>query len=190
MTARNVLESQQSAHAVHAAVAGRSAAGCWKLTPGRALSLHPRQHSVLEIAQGRVWVTVSASPSASEPGRDADQVLQAGDRLNVAAGQHLVMEAWSLPGREPAQSVAFCWEDAAALATATVATRQLAARAAPEWECGVVQPLRDLLQALAQGGRAVATAARLVLHASGRLVWGATRFALFRIAAPRERRLA
>ncbi len=183
MTARNVLESQQS---VQAAVAGRPAAGCWKLTPGRALSLHPRQHSMLEIAQGRVWVTVSGSPLAGAPSRDADQVLQAGDRLSVAAGQHLVMEAWSLPGGAPAQGAAFCWEGAAA----TVATRQAAARATPEWECGVVQPLRDLLQALAQGGRAVATAARLVLHASGRLAWGTTRFALFRIAAPRERRPA
>ena len=190
MTARNVLESQQSAHAVHAAVAGRPAAGCWKLTPGRALSLHPRQHSVLEIAQGRVWVTVSGSLSAGAPSRDADQVLQAGDRLSVAAGQHLVMEAWSLPGGAPAEGAAFCWEGAAVAAAATVATRQPAARATPEWECGVVQPLRDLLQALAQGGRAVATAARLVLHASGRLVWGATRFALFGIAAPRERRPA
>jgi hypothetical protein len=146
---------------------------------------------VLEIAQGRVWVTVSGGPSAGVPGRDADQVLQAGDRLSVAAGQHLVMEAWSLPGTGPAQGVAFCWEGAAMAATATAAaTGRHAARGTPEWECGVVQPLRELLQALAQGGRAVAAATGQVLHAGSRLAWGVARFALFRIAAPRVRRPA
>ena len=159
MPARNVLESQQS---VQAALAGRPAAGCWKLAPGRALSLHPRKRSVLEIAQGRVWLTLSgASP--------ADHVLQAGDRIAIAAGQHVVMEAWS-PAGMAAEGVAFDWDRAPALAPV---------RSAAEWECGVVQPLRDLGQA---GGQA--------LGAGGRLALGIARFALFWIAAPRERKTA
>ena len=161
MSARNVLESQQS---VQAAVAGRTAAGCWKLAPGRALSLHPRERSVLEIAQGRVWLTLSgASP--------ADHVLQAGDRIAIAAGQHVVMEAWS-PAGMAAEGVAFAFDGDRAPALAPV-------RSAAEWECGVVQPLRDLVQA---GGQA--------LGAGGRLALGIARFALFRIAAPRERKPA
>ena len=50
----------------------------------------------------------------------------------------------------------------------------------------MVQPLRDLVQALAQGGRAVGLAGAQALGAGGRLVLGIARFALIRIAAPRE----
>lgn len=180
MSARNVLESQQS---VQAAVAGRPAAGCWKLTPGRALSLHPRERSLLEIAQGRVWLTLAGASPADLPGAVADHVLQAGDRLAVAPGQHVVMEAWS-PAGAPAEGVAFHWT-----AEATASGRRTL-RPGTEWECGVVLPLRDLLQALAQGGRAVGLAGTQVLSAGGRLAFGIARFALFRIAAPRERRPA
>lgn len=38
----------------------RAAAGCWRLAPGRALSLKPRESGVLRIAQGRVWLTGAA----------------------------------------------------------------------------------------------------------------------------------
>ncbi|RQO80704.1 DUF2917 domain-containing protein [Acidovorax sp. FJL06] len=189
MPARNVLESQQS---VQAAVAGRPAAGCWKLAPGRALSLHPREPSVLEIAQGRVWLTLSgASPTplpadlpADLPRGVADHMLQAGDRLAIAAGQHVVMEAWN-PAGLPDGGVAFHWKGAAALANGQGAH---VLRRGADWECGVVQPLRDLAQALAQGGRAVGQAGAQVLGATGRLALGIARFALFWIADLRERR--
>ena len=191
MSARNVLESQQS---VQAAVAGRSAAGCWKLTPGRALSLHPRERSVLEIAQGRVWLTLSGTLPRRQPADMpadlpadwvfgvADHLLQAGDRLDIAAGQHVVMEAWT-PAGLPGEDVAFHWLGAPAPVPAQA---QRAMRPGAEWECGVVQPLRDLVQALAQGGRAVGLAGAQALGAGGRLVLGIARFALIRIAAPRE----
>ena len=191
MSARNVLESQQS---VQAAVAGRSAAGCWKLTPGRALSLHPRERSVLEIAQGRVWLTLSGTLPRRQPADMpadlpadwvfgvADHLLQAGDRLDIAAGQHVVMEAWT-PAGSPGEDVAFHWHGAPAPVPAQA---QRALRPGAEWECGVVQPLRDLVQALAQGGRAVGLAGAQALGAGVRLVLGIARFALIRIAAPRE----
>lgn len=176
MPARNVLESQQS---VHAATAGRRpAAGCWKLPAGRALSLHPRTPGVLEIAQGRVWLTLAGQPDAQ-----ADQVLLAGDRIAVAAGQHVVIEAWMPQGGSP-DAVAFEWKAAAR------GGAELVPRTRPEWECSVVQPLRELLQALGQGGRAVGLASTQVLGAASRLVLGAARFALFRIAAGLDRRPA
>lgn len=173
MSARNVLESQQS---VHAATAGRRrAAGCWKLTAGQALSLHPRTPGVLEIAQGRVWLTVRSMPGAGQPAAEADQVLQAGERIALAAGQHVVIEAWAPRGAAP-EGVAFEW--------------QASARPRAEWECSVAQPLRELLQALGEGGRAVGQAGAQVLGAAGRLALGMARFALFRIAGQRQRTLA
>ena len=87
MSARNVLESQQS---VHAATAGRRAAGCWKLATGQALSLHPHSHGVLQIAQGQAWVTLRGA-LADLPGAAVDHVLQPGEQLTVAPGQHAVI---------------------------------------------------------------------------------------------------
>ena len=191
MSARNVLESQQS---VQAAVAGRSAAGCWKLTPGRALSLHPRERGVLEIAQGRVWLTLSGTLPRRQPADlpadlpaawafgVSDHLLQAGDRFDIAAGQHVVMEVWT-PAGLPGEDVAFHWHGAP---HPVPAQAQRALRPGAEWECGVVQPLRDLVQALAQGGRAMGLAGAQALGAGGRLVLGIARFALIRIATPRE----
>ena len=173
MSARNVLESQQS---VHAATAGRRAAGCWKLATGQALSLHPNSHGVLQIAQGQAWVTLRGA-LADLPGAAVDHVLQPGEQLLVAPGQHVVMEAWS--GSGCAESVAFRWDVLAAPALA-----QPASTAARDWECGVVQPLRDL----GQGGRALGTALAGVAGAGGRFAAGLARFALLRIAAPLKRR--
>lgn len=179
MSARNVLESQQS---VHATAAGRRAAGCWKLATGQALSLHPNSHGVLQIAQGQAWVTLRGA-LADLPGAAVDHVLQPGEQLIVAPGQHVVMEAWNPRGN--AEAVAFRWDSVVVPATA-----QPASQAARDWECGVVQPLRDLGQALGQGGRALGTALAGVVGAGGRFAVGLARFALLRIAAPLQRRTA
>ena len=123
MSARNVLESQQS---VHAATAGRRAAGCWKLATGQALSLRPKSHGVLQIAQGQAWVTLRGA-LADLPGAAADHVLQPGEQLTVAPGQHVVMEAWS--GSGCAESVAFRWDVQAAPALAQPASTAAASSA-------------------------------------------------------------
>ena len=104
MSSRNVLESQQS---VHAATAGRRAAGGWKLATGQALSLRPNRHGVLQIAQGQAWVTLRGA-LADLPGAAVDHVLQPGQQLLVAPGQHVVMEAWNPQGS--AEAVAFRWD--------------------------------------------------------------------------------
>ncbi|PJI96091.1 hypothetical protein CLU85_0830 [Acidovorax sp. 69] len=179
MSPRNVLESQQS---VQASVADRPAAGCWKLATGQALSLRPRTQGVLEIARGQVWLTLTGA-LADRPGAAADYVLRAGDRLVVAPGQHVVMEAWN-PRKYPG-AVAFRWDGAAAPVAA-----QPAGGTARDWESGVVLPLRDLVQALAQGGRAVVDALAQVAGAGGRFAVGFARFALYRIAPQRQRRTA
>ena len=116
-------------------------------------------------------------------GAAVDHVLQPGEQLTVAPGQHVVMEAWS--GSGCAESVAFRWDVLAAPALA-----QPASQAARDWECGVVQPLRDLGQALGQGGRALGTALAGVAGAGagGRFAAGLARFALLRTAAPLQRR--
>lgn len=103
----------------------------WKLAPQRALSLHPREAGVLSIAQGQVWATLQGPHPVR--GKDAgDRCLQAGQQLKVSAGQHLVME--SLDGAP----VYFDW------------TPALSPRRLPRsrWNEAVVQPLRDLRQAL------------------------------------------
>jgi hypothetical protein len=160
MSPRNDLESQQS---VQARLAGRAAAGCWKLATGKALSLRPHTHGVLQIAQGQAWLTLSGS-LADLPGAAADHVLQAGEQLAIAPGQHVVMEAWNPAGR--ADAVAFRWDGVVASATA-----QPTSLATCDWECGVVQPLRDLVHALGQGGRAVGAALADVTGAGLAPVW-------------------
>lgn len=179
MPPTHILETQQF---VQASQAGRPATGCWKLTNGQALSLRPRTRGVLQIAQGQVWLTLSGS-LADWPGSAADHVLKAGEQLAIAPGQHVVMEAWNPAGHTDA--VAFRWDSVAAPATA-----QPTSLAARDWECGVVQPLRDLVHALGQGGRALGTALADVTGAGGRFAAGLARFAMHRIAAPLQRKPA
>ena len=133
----------------------RAAAGCWRLAPGRALSLKPRESGVVRIAQGRVWLTGGASAQ--------DQVLQAGDA--------------DAP-------VLFQWDPVA------VPPHHHRARAARDWELGVVLPMQELLRALAGAGRAVGAAALQDTAAAGRLGAGLAGFALGRVmatAAPGEK---
>ena len=147
MSSRNVLKLQQSVQASQAVCA---AAGGWKLAAGEAVTLRAHTPGVLEIAQGRVWLTLGGS-LANLPGTAADHVLQAGERLAVAPGQHVVMEAWNPSGG--ADAAAFRWEAATPPATAPTASA-----IARDWDCAVAQPLRDLVHALAQGGRAMGAA--------------------------------
>lgn len=66
--------------------------GCWPLAARRALSLYPVQTSVLHIAQGRVWATLGEGVQPRDAGY-GDCFLEAGDTLEVQAGQRMVFES-------------------------------------------------------------------------------------------------
>ena len=87
MLSKNSLELQQSN-------GGPALSGYWKLMPGRAISLQPRVASVLRMAQGRVWITFDG-PHAGHGNESGDHFLQAGQQMQVRAGQRLVLESWS-----------------------------------------------------------------------------------------------
>lgn len=95
MTALNVacvavsaaaLDLPRSASAVPPAVRR----GAWQLAHGQATTLHAPQAHVLSVRQGRLWVTLDASATWGSE----DLVIGPGERLQVAAGQRLVMEPW------------------------------------------------------------------------------------------------
>jgi hypothetical protein len=80
----------------------RPAPAQWVLPLAGAISLHPRQCSTLTVAAGQAWVTLRGAPALerstvaahdSASHDSGDYFLMAGDRLAVAAGQHVVLEA-------------------------------------------------------------------------------------------------
>ena len=124
-----------------------------QLKAGHAITLRAKELSVLRIAHGRVWATLSnVGPYSRVPG--GDHFLSRGESLTLLPGQELVMESFGI-GHSP--TALFNWEDACA---AAIALPVLDARAQAHTD-GVVQPLRDLRHALG-----------LVAGASGRLVNG------------------
>ena len=136
MLTKNILELQQS-------YGGPAVSECWKLMPGRAISLQPRQAGVLRIAQGQVWATFDG-PHSGHGNESGDHFLQAGQALAVRAGQRLVFEPWGKAGAAP---VYFEWTR---LPTADTVR-------AFRWHAAVVQPLHA-------GGRALLMAGCVLLR--------------------------
>lgn len=133
--------------------------GSWKLKAGRAVTLRPREASLLRVKQGRVWATLH-----SEPG---DHVLVPGSTLHVPAGDRVVIEPWPVQNRQP---VFFDWDPspvylAAAEPLVTLVAVPARARAAQRADLGVA--LRDLRLALAAVGRAAARLGLGVLSLTG-----------------------
>jgi len=95
MTDSLLTQSQQSAARLP---------GTWRLDAARAVTLRPREDGVLRIAHGRAWVTFDG-PHGGPPTAQGDQVLGAGDRVRVAAGQRVVLESW-----ERGQPAYFSWD--------------------------------------------------------------------------------
>ncbi len=115
--------------------------GFWKLAPGRALSLQPRQSGWLRVAQGQVWVTRDAlhQGAGNELG---DYFLHAGEKMAVSPGQHLVLEPFA---RGQRQAVFFEWTPSLDVGQ-TPAVQNAGA---------VTLPLRDLGLALGMVGTAL-----------------------------------
>ena len=107
------------------------------LTAGKAVTLRAKTLSVLRIAHGRVWVTVTEVGPYSRV-MAGDHFLSRGDSLTLLPGQELVMEPF---GRGEKTSVQFSWGPPGAVAVGMPAT------ATANWRGGVLQPLLDLRQA-------------------------------------------
>lgn len=85
------LEVRASARSARAAaVPAAVRRGAWQLQGGQATTLHAREARVLQVRQGRLWVTLDATPQWGSE----DLVIGPGEYLHVPAGQRLVMEAW------------------------------------------------------------------------------------------------
>ena len=113
------------------------------LAAGQAVTLRAKALSVLRIAHGRVWVTVTDVGAYSRV-MAGDHFLSRGDSLTLLPGQELVMEPF---GRGNKTSARFSWG-----APEAVAARPEAATA--NWRGGVLQPLLDLRHAVGLAARA------------------------------------
>ena len=115
--------------------------GSWKLKAGRAVTLRPREASLLRVKQGRVWVTLQREPG--------DHVLVPGSTLHIAAGDRVVIEPWPVQERQP---VYFDWDPSPvylAAAEPLVTLTAVPARARARQRADVGLALRDLRAALA-----------------------------------------
>ena len=126
------------------------------LTAGQAVTLRAKAISVLRIAHGRVWVTVTDVGPHSCYGRvmAGDHFLSRGDSLTLLPGQELVMEPFGRANKTSETSAQFSWGPPGAAAANTQAT------ATANWRGGVLQPLLDLRHASGLAARAMG---RLVL---------------------------
>lgn len=122
MHTKNSLELQASHNS-------SALSACWKLMPGRAISLQPRNAGVLHMVQGQVWATFDG-PHAGHGNESGDCFLRAGEAISIRAGQRLVMESWTSEGEVP---VYFEWTPAPALM----------ALHASRWKTAVLQRLQD-----------------------------------------------
>ncbi len=146
MSYTNFSEFQPSASTV-------AVPGFWKLTPGCALSLQPRQTGMLRIAQGQVWATLDV-PHSGAGNQSGDHLLQVGQEFAVMAGQHLVVEPLQKGGASP---VFFEWTpNASGFVTGS-----------DQGASVVTQPLQDLGQALTMAGAALARLGAGVLAYAG-----------------------
>lgn len=117
-----------------------------RLEPGQAITLRASKLSVLRIAHGRVWVTLTEVGPYSRV-IAGDHFLSRGDSLTLLPGQELVMEPFGHGEKTAAQ---FCWGPPGAVALVAQAP------ATANWRGGVMQPLLDLRHAAGLAARAMA----------------------------------
>lgn len=149
------LESVMSSSAACSAFSFRPV-GAWRLHPGHAMSLHPRQTSVLRIHRGPVWVTLGERGALS-PQASGDRFLMDGESMVVPAGARLVMEP--LSARAEDGPVCFDWTGAAQLQDSRFGRE-------------VRAPLREAVAAFGQAAWALLRVARGLLGYSEFLVAG------------------
>ena len=128
--------------------------GAWKLAPGRALTLQPREAGIFRVALGRMWVTLDG-PHRGPANDLGDHVFDAGARLHLRAGQRLVIEAWD--AHTPAY---FSWDSVRALAPVSL----------PQ-SAGVRQSVADLSWAVRLAVAATGALAAALAKAMAHRVW-------------------
>ncbi len=141
----------------HFASSRRQAIGTWRLHPGHAMSLRPKQAAVLRIFCGQVWVTLG-EPVGATPDQAGDHFLSPGDVLVVPAGVALVMEP--VVERGDTAPVHFDWSDAPVAASPGRFARE------------VLAPSKEACAALVHAAVAIARALRGLLGYSEFLVAG------------------
>ena len=115
------------------------------LAAGQAVTLRAKALSVLRIAHGRVWVTVTDVGAYSRV-MAGDHFLSRGDSLTLLPGQELVLEPF---GQGEKTSAQFSWGPPGAEAAV------MQAATTPNWREGVLQPLLDLRHASGLAARAM-----------------------------------
>jgi hypothetical protein len=68
--------------------------GTWKLAPGRAMTLQPREEGLLCVVSGRIWLTCDG-PHEGALNDLGDHVLDSGAQIRLRAGKRWVIEAWT-----------------------------------------------------------------------------------------------
>ena len=99
-------------HALSPLAARAAAHAVQTLAPGQALTLRPARAGVLHVQRGAVWATRRGPHAANAGAAGGDDVVRAGQRLRLHAGEVLVLEPIAVPGT-PAQRVALHWQPAA-----------------------------------------------------------------------------
>ena len=127
-----------------------------KLDAGKAVTLRAKQLSVLRIAHGRVWATLSDAGPYSRV-LAGDHFLSRGQSLTLLPGQELVIESFESSASSHTATAHFSWETPGVAASTLQETRPVHLVKG----MGVLQPLRDLRHAMG-----------LVAGACGRLVQG------------------
>lgn len=140
------MTSQESTRAHQSTIA---LAGSWKLRPGRALTLKPREPGRLRVAQGTLWAT-GDGPHAGPLNDQGDRILRMGEQVTLRSGERLLVESWD--GDRPAY---FSWDP------------WPVARRRPLDTSALLQALGDLRLALVLG---VTSLGRLLAALSG-LAW-------------------
>jgi len=150
MASQNTLELQQSLPVT-------ALAGCWKLEAGRATTLQPHQAGVFRVAHGAVWVTFDG-PHKGAGNALGDQVLHAGEQIDLRPGQRAVVEPWFIGAIDkPSPPAYFSWDPVCQMRRSG---SRSGTAADAQWHGGVVQPVRELAVAL---GLASGALGRLVL---------------------------